>query len=517
MMKPRPRSSPMQAPAPQSAPDSIVRLVADYTGFDLTSSTVRERARCKISEHLSRSGIRSPEAYAEQLRSGGVELSALIDALSIRETYFFRERKTLERIRRQLLPELVRTKPPNQPVTVWSAGCASGEEAYSLAIIMHEAGLGERARIIATDVSQQALTLAQRARYRRWSLRDTDAETLRRYFYPDCSDYVLNYTIRRMVNIEHHNLAGGAAPAAFAADDKADLVLLRNVLIYFTPEVIEQVCKVVFDSLAEDGWLITGACDPALDHGGLFERIGDGVVGMYRRSRARVQNPRLRVPQSRSSAQAQLPAVSPTITLLPSRQGSPSLDPEPPTSLPARPTPSSHCDPVAVEKHSPLAEAEQALAAGDHARVIAIASWFSDDPHARVLCITALANTQGTAAALRECRRACADHPLSAELHFLQAVMSIDEGDNLEALQSLRRTLYLDSSLVIAHFSLAIILKNDGDYLGARRSLRNAANLCDRLDPQELLPLSGGQSAGAVTEEIEALLERFANNHEVGR
>ena len=132
---------------------------------------------------MEKAGITDAADYLAGLAQDGPPLTAIIDELTVGETYFFRDAAQFDLIRRTILPDLARRHGPQPRLWAWSAGCATGEEAYSLAILFEEEGLAGRARILATDLSETALAKARVGIYGAWSLRGPTGPTLARYFH----------------------------------------------------------------------------------------------------------------------------------------------------------------------------------------------------------------------------------------------------------------------------------------------------------------------------------------------
>jgi chemotaxis protein methyltransferase CheR len=202
---------------------------------------------------------------------------------------FLRQPERFEFIRRHVLPEIQRRCGPDHVVRAWSAGCASGEEAYSLAILFKQEGLGDRSTILATDISRLALQCASEAAYGVSSLRGMPEEVIRRYFHRRGYREVLDERIRSQVTFRYSNLAARECMDDCGPVQGMDLILCRNVLIYFDRESVRQVARRLFDSLAEGGWLIAGASDPPLAEDAPFETVVTDRGVVYRRGRAPVR------------------------------------------------------------------------------------------------------------------------------------------------------------------------------------------------------------------------------------
>lgn len=185
-------------------------------------------------------------------------LDRLIDEVTIKETFFFRQRDELDAIDWRLLLDGARADGSDE-VRVWVAACASGDEAYTLAILACEAfGSAEPpVSIVATDISGAALEHASRGRYKGRSLRLLEAELRARYFAPSGDGLVVDPRLRRLVDFRRHNLVCDPAPAP----ERFELIACRNVLIYFDGETVERVIAGLEEALAPDAVLVLGAAD----------------------------------------------------------------------------------------------------------------------------------------------------------------------------------------------------------------------------------------------------------------
>jgi len=147
-----------------------------------------------------------------------------------------------------------------------------------------------------------------------------------------------------------------------------------------------------------------------------------------------------------------------------------------------------------------LAEARSTLESGDFGRAAELTRGLTADPDASAVHIRAIANLAGPSEAERAAALALARHPLSAELHFLHAVFFMDQGRDMEAVQAMRRAIYLDRSAAVAHFTLGSMLTRCGNRTEARRAYRNAHSLCAALPGDAVVPLSDGERAGRLAE-----------------
>ena len=233
--------------------------------------------------------------------AGAEAVARLIDEVTVKETSFLRDRPQLESIDWHALRDSAR-RSGSEEIRVWSAACATGEEPYSLALLACEAFGSPRppVRILATDISVTALAAAARGSYRERSVRAVD-ETLRsRYFSPEGDLSVVSPELKRLVRIAAHNLVRDPVPPA--GEGPFDLILCRNVLIYFDSDTVELLTGALERSLAPGGRLVLGAADAL---GGVTRRLARITPTESRERRPTSGTAReLRRPLGRAAAQS---------------------------------------------------------------------------------------------------------------------------------------------------------------------------------------------------------------------
>lgn len=461
--------------------DAVTDMMGARAGLVFPPSRRRdvEIATRKI---MGAAALPDPGEWLGRLEQNAALLDELISELTIKETYFFREAGHFALIRNEIVRELQQRRGAEHILRVWSAGCASGEEAYSLAILFEEMGLAGSVRILATDISRTALTRARRAAYSPWALRGEGARLIGPYLRRSGDRFELAERFLRRVEFACLNLAQDAYPTFATNTFGLDLILCRNVLIYFDARTIRNVARRFYDSLADGGFLITSAADPSLADYAPYEieMTSSGVI--YRKR----QQPQRRVP------------VSPAARLAP-----------PPIQLTLPPSPAASDIPATVmaplktkrrPPGDPLAEARQAFARGENARAIELAAPFKPDVAAAILSVRALANLGDAEAAVKMAASAAAQHPSSPEIGFLFAVLLMNLARYGEADVVLRRVLYLDRSLAVVHFTHGATLRRLGDLGRSLQAYRNARDLAARRPAEEIMPLSDGEKAGRLAE-----------------
>ncbi|TNF50826.1 protein-glutamate O-methyltransferase CheR [bacterium] len=186
------------------------------------------------------------------------EINELLDIITTNETYFFREKNQLDAFSGEILPELAQRKARSRHIRIWSAGCSTGEEPFTLAILIKESGIfeGWKIDIIGTDISQQVLKTARKAEYSQSSFRVTDNSSIQSYFTRnENGKYILDESIRSMVHFGHHNLLDEKSLGLIG---ECDVIMCRNVIIYFDKNAKALVVNAFHRKLAPGGYLLLG-------------------------------------------------------------------------------------------------------------------------------------------------------------------------------------------------------------------------------------------------------------------
>ncbi len=261
--------------SPQEPPDPHFESLLDYLrfsrGFDFTgykrSSLVRRVNKRRYALSLANFGD-----YLDYLQVHPDEFEKLFDTILINVTSFFRDKPAWDYLRSEILPRLLLNKDNMEPVRVWSAGCASGEEAYTLAMVIAEflgtEAFHQRVKIYATDMDTQALVQARAASYSTEDLKDVPEEFLNKYFtHSSNGDYVFNSDLRRAVIFGQHDLVQDAPIS------RLDLLVCRNTLMYFNAETQGRILARFHFALNEGAILFLGKAEMLLTHANLFSAM----------------------------------------------------------------------------------------------------------------------------------------------------------------------------------------------------------------------------------------------------
>jgi chemotaxis protein methyltransferase CheR len=266
------RSEARAVPLPQAAPEgprefafseadfhNLAKVAYDYAGIALSESK-KNLLYSRLSRRLRVLGLASFREYRDYLAVNEREIEMFINSISTNHTKFFREEHHFDHLRSHLVLPFVQAAKDsgNRRLRIWSAGCSSGEEPYSLAIALLEAGRAGRGdRIVATDVSERLLASARRGTYGPWSIRRLPKALADRYLAGSEVRSVAG-EVRALVEFRRHNLVADPAPGAF------DVVVCRNVLIYFEAPVAAEVLYRLVEALRPGGLLMVGPVELAL-------------------------------------------------------------------------------------------------------------------------------------------------------------------------------------------------------------------------------------------------------------
>ncbi len=250
--------------------DDLLEYLRRSRGFDLGGykpSTIERR----VSKRLGEVGLASLGDYLDYLEVHPEEWGHLIDTLLINVTGFFRDQESWDYVARELLPRILAGRKPDETVRAWSAGCASGEEPFTLAILLAEA-LGPEAfrqlvKIYATDLDEDALGQARHASYPAKALDAVPPDLRERYFLSTDGRFVFNPELRRCIIFGRHNLAQDAPMS------RLDLLVCRNTLMYFTSEAQASILRRFHFGLNQGGFLYLGRAEMLLTHGDLFRPV----------------------------------------------------------------------------------------------------------------------------------------------------------------------------------------------------------------------------------------------------
>jgi two-component system, chemotaxis family, CheB/CheR fusion protein len=247
--------------------EALLRYMRDSRGFDFTGYKRTSLMR-RVRHRMDQAGHESYEEYLDVLQASSDEFAALFNTILINVTAFFRDPPAWEVLRDEVIPSMLAERSPTDSIRVWSAGCASGQEAYTLAMVLAEAiGVDEfrqRVKIYATDIDEEALTEARAATYDAKAVESVPAELLARYFEPVNGRYTFRKDLRRAVIFGRNDIVKDAPIS------RVDLLVCRNTLMYLNADTQRNVLSRLHFALAPQGTLFLGHAEMLLSHSDRF-------------------------------------------------------------------------------------------------------------------------------------------------------------------------------------------------------------------------------------------------------
>ena len=472
-------------------------------------------------------GFTDPEPCVEWLLNTPLarsQIEILASTLTVGETYFFREKRTFELLEKQVLPALIAARRYGERrLRFWSAACCTGEEPYSLAIVLRRLlpDLAEwNITILATDINPSFLRKATAGVFRDWSFRDAPDWLKEQYFRPGREgQYEIQPQIRRMVSFAYLNLADDAYPSLLNDTHAMDLILCRNVLMYFAPKPVRNVVAGLCRALVPGGWLVVSPVEVPLAASEGLVPINFPDAVFFRRGKrlATTMAPGESTETPGACDAAPDGGHSPTEIIPPSVV--PGAESATTAGTRARPATSPMAVPELVQEAGRLHRCGQTPAAQEplaaavtrepHARE-PLAAAVTREPHAweaLALRARALADDGRLAEALAHCDQALAQNKLHVAGHYLRSTILVEQGETAEAIRALHRVLYLEPDFVLAHFALGNLFRRQTQDQDANRSYRTALTLLARCGRDDLLPEGEGMTAGRLTEVILSYLK----------
>jgi len=439
------------------------------------------------------------DCYLDRLEGADTdsELQGLAVELTVPETYFFRHIEQLHAFVDVALPNAPAAQAPVRKINVLCAGCASGEEPYSLAILVRERcpEFASGVAIRAVDINTAMLCKAARGCYSTWALRETPSDAQRRWFRSVGREFVLEESIRAAVTFQEVNLAH--ENAELWRPETYDVIFCRNVLMYFTQENAQALVTRLTRSLAPGGYLFLGHAETLRglshnyhlchSHGSFYYKRKDSLEVEHRESNpAAGDASRAAVPDSFctknwletiQSASDRIQALTERSAVDSAQRGRPGRDSAPQTATQLR----FVWDLLKEERFPDALDLLGRLSAGS-----------AEDPDILLLRAALLTHSGQLDAAESVSAQLLERDELNAGAHYLLALCRESAGDRQGALNHDRAAIYLDASFAMPRLHLGLMARRAGDAEGARRELGEALLLLRREDVSRLLLFGGG-------------------------
>ncbi|HNW74507.1 MAG TPA: CheR family methyltransferase [Bacteroidales bacterium] len=474
--------------------------VADLLGWDLYHHRLSDLKR-GLTATAAELGIKATpaeiETWIRNTRWPQRELDILSSHLTVGETYFFREKASLNAFQQQIIPEIINRCNGHDPcLRIWSAGCCSGEEPYTLAILLNEAFPALQIRkihLLGTDVNQSFLEKAKAGKYSRWSFRETPQLIQQKYFSEKEGVWTLDPRIRKMVVFSTLNLAEDLYPSAATATQNMDIIFCRNVLMYFTPDQIRLVVRRFYNSLTESGWLITSAVELNDQYFGDFETVKIGSCMLYRKNTVKPKKagiageikspvqPYLVSPRKKKSSHVSVQSTHPVTGSVPP-----------------------------VEKPKPVSEkAGELFGEGKYDECIALCSAelskSPGNPDLMLWVVRSMANLGKLDQAHEWAEKLRSSPDVKTDHLYLYAHILLEKNEFSEAVINLKRGLFLNPHHLMSHFLLVNIYSRMDNKTARMKHYRNVTDLLSSYEADEVVPDSGGLTAGRLETILKSL------------
>lgn len=418
------------------------------------------------------------------------QIKTLATFLTVSETYFWREPPVFEALLNFILPDIIQSKKEgNKTIRIWSAGCSTGEEPYSLAMAIHQAvpNLQEwNIQILATDMNPKVLEKAQQGIYTHWSFRNCPPWLKKKYFQ-DLGEgkFKIIPTIRNMVTYANLNLAHDSFPDPANNTHAIDILFCRNVLMYFSDEWVNQISTKLYHSLQQNGWFAVSSCELSSQRFPQFNAVNFPGAVIYRKGSNEFQST-LNNPSFKFKNNFEQPVT--TDMGLTKKADKLEVFPDLET-----PSVTEFVSPKPNEEH--LKNDTVAISGAFIKKDIALQIRF-------------LANEGNLTEALALCEEGIKEDKLAISLYFLRASILQEQEKTGKAIASLKQAIYLDHNFIMGHFALGNLYVRQGNPTNAKRHFTNALDSLSACSEDDILPDSEGLSVKYIREIILANMEK---------
>jgi len=446
-------------------------------------------------------GFNNIESCIEWLLSSPLtnqQIEILASYLTIGETYFFRAKHDFNALENHILPELIKSrKNKGRYIRIWSAGCSTGEEPYSLAILIHKLVSNIKnwnITILATDINSRSLAKAEKGIYTNWSFRN-NPESLKKIYFTPLPDgrFKINRSIKDMVTFSYINLARDAYPSLLSNTNGMDIIFCRNVIMYFTHEFAQKVIKNLHHSLIDKGWLSINPIETTPGFSSKFNRVKFSSTALYQKGGGRVQ-------QKLMEKEFPLPTPVPFIPL------------KKIIKKPLEEDIIKYLKPqIKKPQESEISQDfyQQALELYKNQKYSETIKIILELPPEKqnalkviTLLTTAYANQGKLSSALECINQGIRENKLNPQLYYLKATILQEQNLIEDSIQSLKKTIYLDPKFIPAYFTLGLITHRDNRKQKSRQYFKNALKLLHEIDKEKIILESEGMTAGRLKEII---------------
>lgn len=442
------------------------------------------------------------------------QIEVLSSHLTVGETYFFREQPAFEILSRDIVPALRKEQGKGKHrIRIWSAGCATGEEPYSIAIQLSRILpdlVDWDITILATDINPRFLEKAEKGLYTEWSFRQAPSWIKEGYFRKiDGNRHMILPHIKEMVTFSYLNLSDDIYPSLLNNTNGMDIIFCRNVLMYFAPEYARTVVGRFHKCLADGGWLFVSPVETShLLFSSFSHRRFAGYTAYQKTAHPQGQlvtvEPPKTVERIETVYEPYVPArplPETTIRTLPQSRAKKAS-----VAMPVK----SRIETETIDSSSDiLRSAAELYQQGNYDDVVSLLTGeindITNNPKALTLIIRSYANRGNLEEALSWCENALTIDKLNPVTHYLRASIIDEQGDTDRAIRAFKKAIYLEPEFPLAHFALGNLYIRKRDQKQARRYFDNVMKILANNDPDDLVPESEGVTVGRLSEIVESV------------
>ncbi len=444
------------------------RFITSSIGLHFPESRLNDLKR-GIGSAAEEYGYADIEAFIIWLMSSRLakkDIEILSSHLTIGETYLFRDKKSFEALEEHILPELISSRQDGERrLRIWSAGCSTGEEAYSIAILLKKVIMDIKdwnITILGTDINPNFLRKASEGIYTEWSFRNTPSWVKEDYFKKTKDgNYKIIPPVKKMVVFEYLNLVEDVYPSLVNNTNGIDIIFCHNVLMYFSHELSNRVVQSFYNSLVDKGWLSVGPTDFVKSLSSQFTAVNYNEAALFRKDAEKTHKVKEFQPKK---------------------------------------IPSFVMPPSDIEKSLQLIEREEKKIEEQKREKQKV------DLKMDATLISDYANQGKLNDAIKWCEKAISSDKLNPHYHYLLSTILIEQGRVEDAVKSLKRTIYLDNNYILAYFILGNLMFRSGELKTSKKYFGNAIELLSNYKDEDVIPESEGITAGRLSEIIASIM-----------
>ncbi len=487
--------------------EDLVNLVREFSGIRIFDHQM-DKFRQTVCQGCQQLNFTSCDSYYKALQDSSIDSAIqenLIAGITIGESYFFRDHAQMELLEKFILPELInkRRKQNYLNLRIWSAGCSDGQELYSIVIFLKQL-LPDiekwNLHLLGTDINVNALSRALKACYSDWSFRSTDKLIKDTFFTPKKNNWKVNNTLQGLTKFSYLNLCDDNFPSILSETNAMDLILCRNVFIYFDQQTAKGVMKKFHQSLLPGGYLLQGASD-------LLESSVDGFQFQFVDNTSFFQKPdalaeytsleKMAEPVGFTHDEKDIGAVPSTLE----------VDIADQLEYPSPSTQEKQLQSTPIDQLIPIKDALEVY--DSIIKQLADENWDEalhhiknrieiGDNNALIWQFKAktLANLGQSTEALEACKFSIQIDPQDKHSHFIQGLIYLEARRYDKSEDAFRRALYLDRQFVEAHYNLGLLHFLEGKYPKAIKYMQNALKICEKEKPDRCLHDAAGMTYG---------------------